>query len=183
MPDPQTNAIIASFVNYKTFTVNDDETEAFHNGRRVRCKLDGDNRAHGNVESSSYNGSITTVILDEESDDLTSELTGVWYGVVSAYASDSSMPIHPHTDNETGGKLEQRGLVNLSNGDSSKEITFDTEFSSADYMPFIDIINDSDDDPYAFSYIIKRETTKMTIKLGGAVDTDNYKISWRVIES
>jgi hypothetical protein len=114
MSDPLSTATTATYVSATTFTLSGDHTVECHAGRRVRAKLDGSNRAHGNISSSSYSGvtELTTVILTDDSESLTSELVGIWLGAISAPSGgDSSIPIHDHSDEENGGDWLSDGIT------------------------------------------------------------------------
>ena len=76
---------------------------------------------------------------------------------------------------------DEVGVATLTNGESEVIVTFDKEFSSIDYTPLVNIINDIDSNPCAFGILITRETTQMTVKLSGVVDSTNYKLAWRAV--
>jgi hypothetical protein len=102
MADPSTPPTTAAYIDYKTLTIAGDATAACHSGRRIRAKC-GTARMHGTVASSVYFGGFTTVTLTEASDDLTSDLTGLWVGTISGPGGDSSLPVHPHDSENAGG--------------------------------------------------------------------------------
>jgi methionine-rich copper-binding protein CopC len=76
---------------------------------------------------------------------------------------------------------EEAGIVTLVNGENQAIVSFDIEFSSVDYIPSVNILNDVDLNPCTFGILIKRETTQMTVRLSGTIDSDNYKLSWRAV--
>lgn len=76
---------------------------------------------------------------------------------------------------------EEAGVATLVNGENQVIVSFDVAFSSVDYIPLVNIINDVDLNPCTFGTLIQRETTQMTIRLSGTIDSDNYKLSWRAV--
>lgn len=94
--------ITATFVDSTSFIVIGDQTAIFHSGRRVRCDCGTDGYKYGTILSSSYSSPDTTVILTAASDDLTSNLESVKYGVVGK-GVDESLPEHDHSGDEGSG--------------------------------------------------------------------------------
>ena len=94
--------ITATYVSPSGFTVLTDRTFEFSEGRRVKADCGVDGYKFGTITSSSYGAPDTTVNLTESSDNLTSNLTEVFYGIVSEGLS-GSVPSHAHNDNEGGG--------------------------------------------------------------------------------
>ena len=105
MSDPSVNPVTAIYISETTFTVEGNYVSNFHTDRRIRARC-GAFRKHGTILSSSYNAGVTTVILTTDSDDLNSDLDGVWLGELSAPSNgDSSLPKHLHTAEDLGGVL------------------------------------------------------------------------------
>lgn len=102
MADPSSIPTAATYVDYKTFTVVGDCTDSCHTGRRIRARC-GTSRVHGTIESAGYVGGLTTIILTEGSDDLVNTLDGIWIGQISGPGGYSSLPVHPHADDNSGG--------------------------------------------------------------------------------
>lgn len=103
--------ITATFVDSDSFTVSDDQTTIFHQGRRVRCDCDTDGYKYGTITSSSYSSPNTTVNLTAGSDDLTSNLESVKYGIVGKNGNES-LPVHDHSGDEgSGGLVEGDGVT------------------------------------------------------------------------
>lgn len=104
-------AITATYVNASSFTVVGDQTVEFSEGRRVKCNCGVDGNKIGTIKSSVYT-SLTTIILTLLSDDLTSNLTEVLYGIQSQ-GSAGSVPVHNHGDGEgAGGNVQNNILIN-----------------------------------------------------------------------
>ena len=98
-------SIVATYVDADTFTVSVSATNEFHVGRRVKANCGVDGIKYGTVLSSSYSVPNTTVNLTAASDDLTSNLIEVWYGIIGK-GTTQSMPIHTHDGDEgSGGNL------------------------------------------------------------------------------
>jgi len=93
----------ATFVDADTFTVAGDLTTTFVVGRRIKADCGVDGYKFGTITSSSFGGGVTTVNLTAASDDLTSNLDVVWYGIVGGGADDQSIPIHSHDGSEGSG--------------------------------------------------------------------------------
>ena len=95
----------ATYVDADTFTVSGDRTTTFVVGRRVKADCGVDGYKFGTIETRSYDSTSneTTVNLTAASDDLTSNLNVVWYGIVGGGASDQSIPIHSHDGSEGSG--------------------------------------------------------------------------------
>jgi len=98
--------ITLTYVNPTTFTVMMDRTDEFQVGRRVKFDSDiSPYERYGTILTSTYS-SLTTVVLTDDSDDLHSTSDEVWYGIISASESSSSIPIHTHDGDEgSGGTL------------------------------------------------------------------------------
>ena len=94
-------AITATYVDADTFTVNTDRTAEFSVGRRVKCDCGVDGYKYGTIDSSSYSA-VTTVNLSSGSDNLTSNLTEVEYGIQSE-GDTGSVPRHIHEGGEGDG--------------------------------------------------------------------------------
>lgn len=111
--------LAATYVDPDTFTVVGDLTSTFSVGRRVKANCGVDGFKFGTIESSSFGGGVTTVNLTSGSDNLTSNLTEVWYGIQSE-GTDGSVPIHAHDVSEgSGGEIVvpilQVDRVNITN--------------------------------------------------------------------
>ena len=98
-------SIGASFVNTTTFTVSGTHIDTFHTGRRLRL-YEGPTKKYGTIVSGTYDGGPdkTTIVLSANSDDITSALTTVEFGIVSS--ANSSIPVHAHSDDAVGGILD-----------------------------------------------------------------------------
>jgi len=112
--------LTATYVDADTFTVVGDLTTTFIVGRRVKADCGVDGYKFGTIESVSF-GTVTTVNLTATSDDLTSNLDVVWYGIVGGGAENQSMPIHDHSGDEGSGGFVGGGFhkYNSSEGESS----------------------------------------------------------------
>jgi len=95
-------AITANFIDTKTFTVSTDLTSDLMKGRRTKSDCGVDGYKYGTIESSSYSNPDTTVILTATSDNLTSNLTSVEYGIIGK-GDNQSMPDHTHDGSEGSG--------------------------------------------------------------------------------
>ena len=110
-------SIAATYVDSDTFTVDTYLISEFHAGRRIKASCGEDGYKYGTITSSSYSDSTavgtTTVNLDAASDDLTSNLTEVWYGIVGIGIG-QSLPTHDHSDSDNGGgSVDHADLTNL----------------------------------------------------------------------
>ena len=95
-------AINATRVDDDTFTVTGNQTDIFHEGRRV--KMMGDSTAYGTILSSSYSTN-TTVNLTSGSDTVPTGTLTVLYGIVSSTEASTSMPTHDHEGEGSGGNI------------------------------------------------------------------------------
>ena len=86
-------AYTATYVSTRSFTVVGDKSSEFMVGRRVRCNCGGDGYFYGTIDYVAYN-TTTGVSITARSGDLTSSLTEVEYGIVSA-GDDTSLPQYP----------------------------------------------------------------------------------------
>jgi len=100
--------ITATYVSPSGFTVVTNRTDEFIADRRVKANCGVDGFKFGTITSSSYGAPNTTVNLTVASEDLTSNLTDVYYGLVSE-GSSGSVPIHDHNGDEGSG-----GIVDIS---------------------------------------------------------------------
>ena len=112
--------LTATYVDPDTFTVVGDLTTTFVVGRRVKCNCGVDGYKFGTITSRSFGGGVTTVNLSSGSDNLTSNLTEAWYGIVGGGDTDQSIPIHSHDGSEgSGGEVVspilQIDRVNITN--------------------------------------------------------------------
>ena len=74
-------------------------------------------------------------------------------------------------------------IVNLVAGEVAKTIVFASPAANANYAPLISFLCD-DANPIFPGYVIQNKTINgFTIKLSGPVDSNNYKISYRVSEA
>jgi len=97
--------LAATYINTSQFSIVGNKVSEFIIGRRVRCNCGVDGNKYGTVEDSTSVTGITVVTLSTNSDNLTSNLTEVEYGIVSAYET-GSIPEHNHTGEEgSGGEL------------------------------------------------------------------------------
>jgi len=105
----------ATFIDATCFSVALDRTQTFVVGRRVKADCGVDGYKFGTIASSVFDSTNTIVCLTAASDDLTSNLNVVWYGIVGGGANDQSMPIHTHDGDEgSGGSLERDCCVGVS---------------------------------------------------------------------
>jgi hypothetical protein len=99
-------AITAVYVDTDTFTVVDDRTTEFAVGRRVKCDCGTDGYKYGTISASAYSSPNTTVDLTAGSDNLTSNLVGVWYAIIVQGVT-GTVPIHIHDGAEgSGGNID-----------------------------------------------------------------------------
>ena len=105
MADPSsTPTPITSIIDTKSFMVLGNATATCHTGRRVKIKRTGLSSIHGTIGSpSSFNGASTTVTLTEDSDALDANCIGLWVAQMSGPGGYSSLPVHPHEDENSGG--------------------------------------------------------------------------------
>jgi hypothetical protein len=104
----------ATYIDYKTFSTNNDETEFFLPGIRIKAFC-GEERKYGTVVSSAYIPNITTIVLTETSEDLDATLSGVEVSVVSPL----NMAVHTHDGSEgSGGPLASSATTFIALGDT-----------------------------------------------------------------
>lgn len=98
--------ITATYVSPSGFTITTDRTNEFLIDRRVKADCSVDGFKFGTITSSSYasGGNLTTVNLTSASDNLTSNLTDVYYGIISEGHS-GSVPVHNHNGDEGSGGI------------------------------------------------------------------------------
>lgn len=108
--------IAATYISASSFSVVGDRTSEFEVGRKVKCIHDGDPTIYGVISSSVYT-SVTTIEITADTGDLTSNLTNVYYGVISS-GIDSALPDHSHGAGD-GGNIT-----------ANKVSDFDTEVSN-----------------------------------------------------
>jgi hypothetical protein len=94
----------ATYIDATCFSVVGDLTNTFVVGRRVKVDCGVDGYKFGTIESSIVDGTTTVVCLSATSDDLTANITQVWYGIVSEGVT-GSVPIHSHDGAEGSGGL------------------------------------------------------------------------------
>jgi len=99
-------AITAVYVDADTFTIVDDRTTEFAVGRRVKCDCGTDGYKYGTISASAYSSPNTTVDLTAGSNNLTSNLVGVWYAIIIQGVT-GTVPIHIHDGAEgSGGNID-----------------------------------------------------------------------------
>ena len=92
----------AIYISSDQFKVSTDKTGEFLAGRRIRA-LCGSEYKYSTVQSSIYSSPYTTITIEESV--LTSNLSGVHYGIVNI-GEEGSLPNHNHGGSEgTGGSL------------------------------------------------------------------------------
>ena len=89
-----------TYIGTTSFSVVGDQTAIYTAGRRLACALGG-TTVYNAVVSSAYT-TLTTVTVDTAN--LTSNLSGVSYGIVSTGAT-GSLAVHEHTGVTDGGPL------------------------------------------------------------------------------
>ena len=110
-------SLAATYVDADTFTVSGDYTADFVINRKIRANCGVDGYKYTVVLSSSYSAPNTTVNLTADSDDLTANLTEVDWSVVKPGTA-GNIPLHAHTDEDTGNKLDHgAALTGLSDDD------------------------------------------------------------------
>jgi hypothetical protein len=188
MGDPSVIPVTAVYVSETTFTLDGNYTSDFHTDRRIRARCDA-LRKHGTILSSSYGAGVTTVILTADSDDLDSNLDGVWLGEITAPSNDDScLPKHLHTAEDLGGVLSSYILgseidnqIESIDDDTNEVIVSFDDIGSTNYVPIINIINLVDNNPAAFATTTTAiNSDSFTVKLSGKTDSSNYKLVWFV---
>lgn len=126
-------AFIAEYLTNKSFRINGIYTSEFMIGRRVRsdCVMDG--YRYGTISNSTYSNPYTTVYLTDNSEEITSNLVSVEYGIVGL-GSNQSLPIHNHSGDEySGGIIESdtktltpHGFVNRTDSTLTYDSTSNT---------------------------------------------------------
>ena len=118
-------AFKATYVDASTFTVTEDRTGEFVAGRRILADCGADGKFKSDVTSSSYDSGANETTVNIYDSVLTSNLSDVWYGAVSAGA-DGSLPLHDHSGRDQGGKLDiGADLPTKDFGELNNNITLD----------------------------------------------------------
>jgi hypothetical protein len=106
-------AITATYVSATTFTVSGTQTNVLLVDRRVNANCGVDGVKYGTIINSSPGAGITTIVLSTASDDLTSNLTEIEYGIVGSGPT-QSLPVHSHNNTEgRGGQIDHVSLDNI----------------------------------------------------------------------
>lgn len=103
----------STFVSNKSLSIATDLTSDFMIGRRIRAYCGIDGYRYGTILNSVFSSPNTIITLTNSSDDITTNLLSVEYGVIGN-GSDQSMPIHDHAGSEgTGGSVNHDNLLNV----------------------------------------------------------------------
>lgn len=102
----------ANYVDSITFTVLGDETSEFVKGRRIKADCGTDGEKISEVTSSSYDSGSNKTTVNIDDGVLTSNLSEVFYAVVSP-GSKGSLPLHTHDDDGQGGSGVQDIIMPL----------------------------------------------------------------------
>lgn len=96
--------MIAVYISSNQFKVEEDHTEEFKIGRRIKANCGDDGYVYSTILSSSYSSSYTTITITEST--LTSNLIDVLYGIVNI-GDTGSLPDHLHNglEGQGGGLL------------------------------------------------------------------------------
>jgi hypothetical protein len=100
----------------------------------------------------------------------------------SIYYNSSSLKVRVYNGTawEDVGEDKREGITSLSVGESFKTIVFSSAYKNSSYIPHVSILCD-DSDPIFLSFIIQNRTVNgFEVKLNAAVDSNNYKISYRI---
>lgn len=153
----------ATFIDATCFSIAEDRTQTFIVGRRVKADCGVDGYKFGTIASSVLDGTSTTVCLTAASDDLTSNLNVVWYGIVGGGADDQSMPIHSHDGSEgSGGDI----ITDCCVGVSDEGVTLSgSPFKTLNFVGDGVVASDSTSDA---------DVVDITIEGGGGVFGDGY---------
>jgi hypothetical protein len=105
-------------------------------------------------------------------------------GVVSRVTGTSGqILVHDGTNWAATNRKEKAGTVNLTNGTTSKAITFTAARSDALYTPIWTFINTVDADPVSIPHrVIAISTTGFTVEWDDALLTDDYDGYWAILE-
>jgi hypothetical protein len=103
-------SISADYVSATTFTVDGDQTSLFLTDRSVKADCGVDGIKYGIISTTSTGVDNTSVVLTASSDNLTANLTEVWYGVdASGYGG--ALPVHDHSGDLGAGGATLSGVV------------------------------------------------------------------------
>lgn len=81
------------------------------------------------------------------------------------------------------GATHKAGVVTLSNGATSRAITFGTARADANYTPVVSFFNSADSDPVYMPYtIIAIATTGFTVEWTDVISGSNYSMYWGIQE-
>lgn len=170
--------IAAVYVSNHSFTVVGDRTVEFCAGRwcEGHCGVDGHRYAVISGSSYSAGTNLTTVITYAESDDITSNLTGVKFHIVDR------VPIHTHEDVLTGGNIlvEETYTNNTPVPVTIGGIEDGAVFSGATMTEMWDALLYPYQYPAFSSFLISGETT--TVEVGYLVPT-NRTFTWSTTNS
>lgn len=106
--------ITATYVSINNFTTAGDLTSFFQTGRRVQADCGVDGYRYSTISGSSF-GATTSVVVypDAGTNNLTSNLTGVLFGIVGVNG-EHSLPNHTHlTDDGEGNTITEAAINNL----------------------------------------------------------------------
>lgn len=120
------DGLSAIYVSSSSFKVANDVAQSFSQNRRVRLDCGTDGIKYGTIESSSFDGSNTVVILYE--DVVTSNLSYVWFGIVTS-GNSGSLPLHK-SSHSTGGSDEITPADIGAEPSFSKNSAFNKNFAS-----------------------------------------------------
>ena len=129
-------SILATYSDADTFIVSGNRTDEFSQGRRVKAYCGSvDGYKYGTVLSSSYTSPDTTVNLTTGSDDLTSNLEHVDYGLTTS-GSSGTIAEHDHTGEGEGGLLTKLYINDTANADLTYGMTINQLDADNDILSF-----------------------------------------------
>lgn len=74
----------------------------------------------------------------------------------------------------------REGVTNVLSGISSTSISFDSQFSTDDYIVSVNLENKLDINPSVYPTLIKDKTINgFTVDFSGEIDSDNYYLNWK----
>jgi len=75
--------------------------------------------------------------------------------------------------------VEQAGIEDIGNGNSSVTVAFGSSFANTDYIVTLGLQNAATEDKSAYAMLISNKTTAgFTVIFSGDMDSGNYKLNW-----
>ena len=98
------------------------------------------------------------------------------------FSGETAVRVYVVNPSGGGSSVKNFGIESILNGQDYATIVFDTAMTDTNYSSIINIECD-DSNPIFLNYIVTNKSTLgMTVKLNAPVDSDNYSVSYAVME-